>query len=218
MSTGVAVSPIERVGKWAGQRYNIYYSANPAKQLLYLHIRDYMRGSKGSDVGLDLGCGSMKLRPLFQTREYIGVDINPDSIGRGLKQHPGATGVVEDIRELDPTIRGDFVTCFQMIGVNQFYYKTYSDGVTAADDLLAHVAEGGTLLFNIGMHALQEHAEIESHVDEHFESVSSRTISYWNPLIGPYASFPLALIPKAIPPVERFFKTKYILYVCQGRR
>ena len=53
-------------------------SLKPSKQLLWLWLWREMRASRGRDLGIDAGCGLMQNRMLFETDDYVGIDVDAD--------------------------------------------------------------------------------------------------------------------------------------------
>ena len=65
--------------------------------------------------------GPMRHKPQFLTDRYVGVDLKPERIERGLAKHPDATGIVAGLEDIDEETTGDFVICIETLGINLLF-------------------------------------------------------------------------------------------------
>lgn len=145
-------------------------STRAAKQLMLLWLSESMRASADFRDGLDVACGYMSYRPLFQTQTYTGIDINEDRLAKGLTLYPDASAAHCPIEDMTQT--ADFVICLQTIGFNQrFGTKNIMLGI---EKLIEATRPGGTLIFNIGISGGQQLPAISERVRRSFDEVTER--------------------------------------------
>lgn len=139
---------LPKLVKFAAGWYLPYrLSLRPNKQLVYLLLERDSMYSKGLAVGLDLGCGRMANRPIFQTDVYYGIEVDAAALERGQKKHPEAVAVLSNIEETQKYPNGDFVVCVQVFHNRHFNVSRTLEAVVA---IVGKVNTGGNLLINFG--------------------------------------------------------------------
>lgn len=187
-------------------------SLNPSKQLLWFWLCWDMRLSKDKSTGIDAGCGFMQNKPMFRTKEYIGVDIDQARLDSGMKRHPEAKAVRSRIEDI-AGVSGDFVLCVQVLH-NKFFDAAKT--VMAVQKLAETVQEGGTLVFNIGRKNMIYEAEIDRIVGSSFSKVKKRKYGAFASNRSPLGPL-IAVLMLMIPPLRTMGGVRKILYTCQQR-
>jgi SAM-dependent methyltransferase len=159
-------------------------SYRPAKVLLRLWMKDIYKSSKDYGVGLDVACSDMRWFPYFKTKRYIGVDIDADSVRKGVSRYPEAMGLVcsiEDLFELG--IEGDFVTCLQTLGMNRKFMKSKVTIERAVRNLVTSTRPEGMLVFNVGSRDYGEFNWVQDFLQKYFAVVRIRFYGAHNKFI-----------------------------------
>lgn len=189
------------------------YSGKPSKQLLWLFLMFDMSDSRGFDVGIDVGCGPMLNRRFFETKRYVGVDLDADRLRQGQARYPEAEAVAGRVEEVSG-VHGDFVLSVQMFVNKHFDVDLTLRGV---EGLVGMVNPGGTLIFNISKRNFAHEDEIDALLADsfrHVEKVKYGALSARD--IGPLA-LPVALAMLVCPPLRRGRGFQKIYYRCTDR-
>lgn len=187
-------------------------SLNPSKQLLWFWLFWEMRLSKDRLTGVDAGCGFMQNKPMFRTKEYIGVDIDQTRLETGMASYPDAQAIqsrIEDINDLS----GDFVLCVQVLH-NKFFDADST--MTAIGRLIDTVSDGGVLVFNIGKKNMVYESEIDALLRSSFAKVIKKRYGSFASKTSFFAPI-LAALMLVIPPLRAIGGAKKILYSCRMR-
>lgn len=192
---------------------HLRYSGKPSKQLLWLFLARDMPASKDHGLGVDVGCGPMRNRPFFATRDYVGLDLSAERLASGRRRYPGALAVAGRA-ERDCGLRGDVVLCVQMF-VNKHF--AVEDTLAAARNLVDMTRSGGMLIFNISKRNFAYEDEIDSLLSRSFADV--RKVKYGAlsapdlGLLSPLIAFAMLLLP----PLRRGRGYQKIYYRCRNR-
>lgn len=132
-------------------------TSKPGKRLMYLALRRDAKLSRGRKVGVDFGCKMMWNRPLFETQEYYGVDLDRDALDKGLARFPEAKAIHARIEEVEVP-PADFALCINSFGATNFGNTDPSDYV---QNIIDCMAPGGVLLMTLKnkhkLYDLREH-------------------------------------------------------------
>jgi hypothetical protein len=187
-------------------------SLKPAKQLLWLFLWRDMRQSKGMEIGIDAGCGRMENKHLFQTKRYVGIDVDAERLAEAHREHSDAqviNGPIEDAGD----VVGDMVLCVQVMH-NRFF--KVENTLAAVTSLVKMVRPNGALIFNFGRPSFPYEAQVDALLAPAFRSVKKRKYGALSANQTVFAPL-LALAMFAVPGLRRgrgFHKT---YYVCRGR-
>ncbi len=192
------------------------YSERPAKQFLFNLLRKKFALSRERQIGLDVACGKMIFRPWFETRRYIGVDLDAGRIREGREKYPEAEGVVCAMEEMDPALRGDFVACIQAIGINSHFDP--GNTLACVRKLAEATNEGGILIFNAGLPDGSSGEKIEALLRPHFASVEAVPYGAFNAPIGRPAAYVMAQAMNVLPFLRTVAGERRVLYTCTGRK
>jgi len=189
-------------------------SRRPAKQLAYNWIVQELKKSKGADVGLDVACGYMQFKPFFQTKSYIGVDLDAERIELCKERYPDAISHKYSIEDMPPEITGDYVVCIQTIGANEFFNE--DNTMLCIRKLVDATRENGSLVMTIGPSTASYFSEIDALLRDSFDEVGVREYGAFNTRLPSlvsrlvtYAMYVFSSLRKASPP-------RY-LYACYVR-
>ena len=192
-------------------------SLKPSKQLLWLWLWREMRVSRGKAVGIDAGCGLMQNRMLFETEEYVGIDVDAERLASNEKRFPGVHTVCAEIEKATNSLgslRGDVVLCVQVMHNRQFATDRTMPTIAA---MCTMMRPGGTLIFNLGKCNMPFEAAADALLAENFASVKKR----------PYGAFSanqtflspiLAVLMYLLPPMRLLGGARKVFYVCHGAR
>jgi hypothetical protein len=187
-------------------------SLKPAKQLLWLFLWRDMRQSKGMEIGIDAGCGRMENKHLFQTKRYVGIDVDAERLAEAHREHSDAqviNGPIEDAGD----VVGDMVLCVQVMH-NRFFKVENTLAAVAA--LVKMVRPNGALIFNFGRPSFPYEAQVDALLAPAFASVTKRkygALSANQTVFAPLLALAMFVIP-ALRKGRGFHKT---YYVCRGR-
>lgn len=190
-------------------------SRRPSKQVLWYWVADAMRDSKGFHRGLDIACGYMKNKPLFQTEEYFGIDASEERIRTGF-QTTGGKGLVCKIEDMPASIRGDFVVCLETIGVNEFFDER--NAAFAFEKCVQATNSGGSLLVNVGSRARGQFDAIRNIARESFADVTIRDYGRGFEKQNWLIAYAAAQLFYYAPYLARSSKTPFMLVYCRGRK
>lgn len=193
---------------------HLRYSGKPSKQLLWLFLARDMPASRGRELGIDVGCGPMRNRPFFETRRYLGYDIDVGRLVAGRRRFPGALAVAGRA-EQDCGLRADVVLCVQMFVNYQFAIE---DTPAAVRNLIGMTRPGGLLIFNISKRNFAYEGEIDTMLADAFGRVdkvrygalSAPDVGLLSPLV--------ALAMLLLAPLRRGRGYQKIYYRCRDRR
>jgi threonine dehydrogenase-like Zn-dependent dehydrogenase len=185
-------------------------SRRPAKQLLWLWVREDMHASRGFSDGLDLACGDMSVKPFFQTTNYVGIDRDAARLELAAAKHPDATAIAGKIE--DNIIVGDFVLCLQTIGFNRLFEESRT--LPTVEKLVESVRPGGTLIFNTGRPCQIHRQEINSRLRTSFNRVTARDYGALNSELPKWLSL---LVAKAMYHGLTLRGSGFTYYVCVDR-
>ena len=143
-------------------------SLKPSKQLLWLWLE--MRASQGRDLGIDAGCGLMQNRMLFETDDYVGIDVDAERLEANRQRYPGVRTVCAEI-ETATALRGDVVLCVQVMH-NRFFATERTVPTIAA--MAAMLRPGGMLIFNLGERNMPYEEEVDAFLRANFTAVKKR--------------------------------------------
>ena len=188
-------------------------SKRPEKQLMWMWLSRDMKLSRGAEVGLDLACGPMRHRPNFLTDHYVGVDLDPERIERGLAKHPEVTGVVAGIEDIDPETRGDFVICIETLGINLRF--DVDKMMLVLPKIVDAVRPGGTLIFNIGIDSAFEQ-QIDELLATAFQDVDKREYGAGHDRTSTLISYAHAKLMLWFPRLRQGAKKK-AYYLCRRK-
>jgi trans-aconitate methyltransferase len=192
------------------------FSKRPQKQFLWILIRRDSKLSKGLDVGLDAGCADMRNRKFFQTKSYIGIDVDGGMLSKGKLKNPDARTLKCNIIDIPDEISADFIHCVQVFVNSDFVNE---EAVRSTRKLVSLVRSGGTLLMNTGKQTIKYDSEIKRILDGAFEEVIQ--IKYGN--IG-LKSLPVplsllaAFIMRFFPAVRTLGGHSKTYFCCVGRK
>ncbi|MDP7546717.1 MAG: class I SAM-dependent methyltransferase [Alphaproteobacteria bacterium] len=186
-------------------------SLKPSKQLLWLWLWREMRASRGREVGIDAGCGLMQNYRLFETRDYVAIDVDQSRLDANRARYPGVRTICAEIEHVKD-LRGDVVLCVQVMHNRFFATERTLPTIRAMCQMLR---PGGLLIFNLGERNMPYEAEVDALLRERFTSVSKRSYgalsnneTYLSPL--------LAGLMYLLPPLRLLGGARKILYVCHG--
>jgi hypothetical protein len=142
-------------------------STRASRQFLNIYLLKLMKKSANKEIGVDVGCGEMINYTLFQTKKYIGTEIDQARLDGGVKRYPDAMPIKSSIFDA-PDITGDFVLCVQV-----FNNKHFDNSKTelAVNNLCDTVNEGGSLVFNIGKNSITYEDEVDNILNKKFLKV-----------------------------------------------
>ena len=145
-------------------------SLKPSKQLLWLWLWREMRASRGRDLGIDAGCGLMQNRMLFETNDYVGIDVDAERLEANRQRYPGVRTICAEI-ETATALRGDVVLCVQVMH-NRFFATERTVPTIAA--MAAMLRPGGMLIFNLGERNMPYEGEVDAFLRANFTAVKKR--------------------------------------------
>jgi hypothetical protein len=204
-----------KIKHWLANKYNLRYSNELSKQLLYLRARKHVTEVE-QGIGIDVGCNKMHTYPVFKTDEYIGVDLTTDSLIQGLKRYDNAKAINCNLQKLSK--KGDMVCCLQMIGVNANFDESYESTLDAVSDLINVTATGGELVFNVGGESMEYKEEITTKLQQKFERVVFESINFPDYKTKPRYALPISLLgEKRIIPSFRN-EPATLLFVASNRK
>ena len=187
----------------------------PEKQLLYLLIGHFLKQDREYDVALDLACGPMPLADKIRARRYIGVDINEESLRKGMAAHPSAVAIHSSIERIADDITADLVLCFQCIGVNSDFHV--DNTIKCVRRTVNATRTGGALLFNVGPLARDYFDEIETTLKQAFGHITVIQYGRFYERRAPMTALLLAHVMYYLPFLARNSARPSRLYVCQDR-
>jgi hypothetical protein len=187
----------------------------PEKQFLYLSVGEFLKKSTGYNVALDLACGPMPLANHVRANQYIGVDLNEESLRRGLANHPDAVALHSAIEGLTTETSGDIVLCFQCIGINRFFQ--IENTVDCVRRMIEATHKGGTLIFNVGPRCSAKFDEIDAILRSSFKSVSATQYGRFAERRSTTIAMILAYAMYYFPILARDRIKPRRLYICQER-
>ena len=93
-------------------------SLKPSKQLLWLWRET--RASRGRALGIDAGCGLMQNRMLFETADYVGIDVDAERLEANRKRFPGVRTVCAEIEAATKAValRPDYFFGHQLLAMS----------------------------------------------------------------------------------------------------
>lgn len=190
--------------------------SRPEKQLLYLLIGQFLRQGGEYDVALDLACGPMPLADTVRAKQYIGVDLNEESLRQGVARHPAAVALHSTIERIAEDITGDVVLCFQCIGVNSDFQ--IENTTKCVKRMVSATRSGGTLLFNVGPLARDYFDEIDVILDQAFGRLAVTQYGRFYERRSPTTAMLLAYVMYYLPFLARNSARPSRLYICQDRK
>ncbi|MBT3370208.1 MAG: class I SAM-dependent methyltransferase [Rhodospirillaceae bacterium] len=191
-------------------------SLKPSKQLLWLWLWREMRASRGREVGIDAGCGLMQNRMLFETRDYVGIDVDPARQAANQAEYPGVRAVCAEIEQAQEQagLTGDVVLCVQVMHNRYFATERTVPTVRAMCDMLR---PGGILIFNLGERNMPFEDEIDTLLAARFTKVKKRAYGALSAR-ETYLSPILAAAMYLLPPLRLIGGARKVLYVCHGSK
>lgn len=81
----------------------MYLMARPSKTFLFNFLDRKLRNIH-SETGLDAGSSDFKMRKMFRTKKYFGLDLNLDSLRAGVKKYendPAPAAILGDLTKTD---------------------------------------------------------------------------------------------------------------------
>ncbi len=187
-------------------------SLKPSKQLLWLWLWREMQASRGREVGIDAGCGLMQNRMLFETKDYVGIDVDAARLQANEAKYPGVRTVCAEIEQAD--IVGDVVLCVQVMHNRFFATERTVPTVRAMCDMLR---PGGMLIFNLGERNMPFETEIDALLATRFTKVKKRAYGALSAR-ETYLSPILAVAMYLLPPLRLIGGARKILYICHGSK
>ncbi len=188
-------------------------SLKPSKQLLYLWLWREMRASRGRDLGIDAGCGLMQNYRLFQTRDYVAIDVDQSRLDANRNRYPGVRTVCSEIEHVKD-LQGDVVLCVQVMH-NRFFA---TDRTLPTIRAMCHMLRpGGLLIFNFGERNMPYEGAVDGLLRERFSTIVKRSYGAFS-ANDTYLSPLLAGLMYLLPPLRRLGGARKILYVCHGRK
>ena len=188
-------------------------SLKPSKQLLWLWLWREMRASRGRDLGIDAGCGLMQNRMLFETNDYVGIDVDAERLEANRQRYPGVRTICAEI-ETATALRGDVVLCVQVMH-NRFFATERTVPTIAA--MAAMLRPGGMLIFNLGERNMPYEEEVDAFLRANFTAVKKRPYGAFSAQ-ETYLSPVLAGLMYLLPPLRLLGDARKILYVCHGAK
>ncbi len=191
-------------------------SLKPSKQLLWFWLWREMRASHGRALGIDAGCGLMQNRMLFETKDYVGIDVDAGRLEANKVRYPGVRTICTEIEHAKETadLMGDVVLCVQVM--HNRFFKTERT-VATVSAMCGMLRPGGMLIFNLGHRNMPFEGEIDELLAEQFAKVKKRPYgalssneTYLSPL--------LAGLMYLLPPLRLLGGARKLLYVCHGRK
>lgn len=120
---------------------------SPSKFFLLRKMLSCLDQSAGMSIGLDAACADFKYRDMFKTDRYVGVDLDPDNLNKGiaLRARSDDLAVLTDLLKLEqtPMVADVVVSTHTLSGLPD---ALRIQGVFA---LAGAVSVNGTLFFNI---------------------------------------------------------------------
>ncbi|MDP6873937.1 MAG: class I SAM-dependent methyltransferase [Alphaproteobacteria bacterium] len=191
-------------------------SLKPSKQLLWLWLWREMRASRGRALGIDAGCGLMQNRMLFETRDYVGIDVDAERLAANKARFPGVRTVCAEIEQAGEAadLVGDVVLCVQVMHNRFFATERTVATVLAMCEMLR---PGGMLIFNLGERNMPFEGEIDALLAQQFTKVKKRPYGAFS-ANETYLSPLLAGLMFLLPPLRLLGGARKILYVCHDRK
>lgn len=121
------------------------------------------------ELGVDLGAGSMRNRPMFKTRRYIAVDFSEDRLKQGAVVTPEAEVVRARIEDYPLPDKIDLAVCALVMN-NKHFNAEFT--LPLIGRVIDHLAPGGSFLFNIGYKNQRFEQEIDYLLDANFRDVN----------------------------------------------
>ncbi len=180
---------------------------------MWMWLARDMQLSEGAAVGLDLACGPMRHRPNFLTDRYVGVDLNPERIERGLAKHPDATGIVAGLEDIDEDTTGDFVICIETLGINLRF--DVGKMMLVMHKIVDAVRPDGTLIFNIGVDGGFE-TQVDELLHASFKDVDKREYGAGHDRTSTFISYTRAKLMHWFPRLRHGSKRK-AYYLCRRK-
>lgn len=187
-------------------------SLKPSKQLLWLWLWREMRASRGRALGIDAGCGLMQNRMLFETGDYVGIDVDQSRLDANQARYPGVRTVCAEIEQVKD-LQGDVVLCVQVMHNRYFATERTVPTIRAMCDMLR---PGGLLIFNLGERNMPYEAEVDALLRARFGQVRKRPYGAFSNT-ETYLSPVLAALMYLLPPLRLLGGARKILYVCRDR-
>ena len=186
------------------------WSKWPSKQLLYFWLRHSIPKHSRCLIGLDVGCGSFAMYPLFRSQKYVGLDIHPQVVPH---HAPDFIFKQTDILDLDGYY-GFFVLCIQVL-TNKHFDKAMT--LELVDRLIEMVEARGTLIINTSKATKIYEPEIELKLQEYFKRITIRRYGAWSRQRTMFAPL-LAGIMWLIPWLRHRGCHTKTYYVCEGKQ
>ena len=142
----------------------------PSREFMYRRVRRFLRG-KRFETALDLACGVMRMAPYISAERYIGLDLNEESLRRGMQRGRHRSAVVSTIEDMPADLGGDLVLCLQTIGINR--RASVELTMTHVERMIAATRAGGCLVANVGPLSSAYFAPIEQELRRAFDRVES---------------------------------------------
>jgi hypothetical protein len=151
-------------------------TARPSKTFLFAKLEEDLANSSG-DYGVDAAPANFKSYPLFQTKHYVGIDLNKNHLKDGKRKHPDGIAIFGDISDVDIVENSVDV----IVSTNTLQQIETTSRLQAIRNFCNWVAEGGSMFLEMDMD--ENHAEIMNIVNGKFENIQiiyyQNTLSRW---------------------------------------
>lgn len=191
------------------------FSKRPSKQLVWFFVHQDMKKSRGKITGIDMGCGEMLNYNLFETKKYIGVDLDNERLILGKKKYPQAAAVYSTIEDCE-NVHGDFVLCIQVF--NNIYFQ--KDRIMfALDKLTSMLNKNGSMIFNIGKDVVKYENEIDAYLKSNFKKIKKKQYGapFSNNQYNSRLSLVIAVAMYFLPFIRKIGGHDYVYYYCQNK-
>lgn len=134
------------ITRWMGMKPSHLFPS-PSKFFLLRKMIACLNESEGMSIALDAACADFKYRDLFKTKHYVGVDLSPENLKKGIRQRacPSDLGVLTNLLNLEKTVAiADVV-----VSTHTLTNLPCDQRDRGAKILADAVMPNGTLFFNI---------------------------------------------------------------------
>lgn len=200
--------------------------ASAGKTLAYIWIRDDLKNIK-SELGVDLGGGSMLNKKYFKTDKYICVDIDQSELNKGMIASPDATAINSRMQEYmknNSEKKADLLLCIQTMGANSNF--EHDETFEVIKQMYNFLKPGGSMIFNYGtknMSSIHLENYISEFVNKKFQSIKIKKYGAFHETVEKpmhtVNRLLLANLMKKFSPLRTLFgfKKRKIYFICKNK-